>query len=331
MLSAQEVDQACSDACSSSADRSIASCVAECAAPVVIGWREILQPVALICLSALFSGLTLGLMSLDKTGLEIIVASGEEPEKTYAEKILPVRKRGNELLCTLLLSNTLVNAVLSIFMGSLTSGIVGGLLATAIIVVFGEIIPQATCSRHALLIGASTIDLVRVCMLVLAPVTWPLAKVLDYLLGHEITSGRSKRELEHLLRMQDAETVGYGSSSSSDAGNGKASKQPHDKGLTSTEKKLLGGALTLSTKKAHDVMTAFDDIFMVDIKDRLDFQKLREIYRSGYTRVPVHNGARTDLHGVLNTKDLVLVDADDELAVRSTARRGGRRRPFAVP
>jgi metal transporter CNNM len=63
----------------------------------------------LLLLSGLFSGLTLGLMSLDMVSLEILAEGGEEQERECAKKILPIRAKGNLLLCTLLLGNTMVN------------------------------------------------------------------------------------------------------------------------------------------------------------------------------------------------------------------------------
>lgn len=86
--------------------------------------------VVLAMFSALFSGLTLGLMSLDKTGLEVVIGAGEAHNATeaeqeqakYAQKIAPVRKNGNLLLTTLLLGNVAVNALLSILLADLTSG-----------------------------------------------------------------------------------------------------------------------------------------------------------------------------------------------------------------
>lgn len=300
-------DLTCEEACGSPLEQ----CVLSCATPTKLGFFDVIEPIVFICLSALASGLTLGLMSLDTTGLQIIVAGGEEPERSRAEKILPLRKRGNQLLCTLLLTNTLVNARLSIFLGSITSGVVGGLLATALIVIFGEIIPQATCSRHALLIGASVVEPMRMVMVLLSPICWPISKVLDRVLGDEITSGHTKREIEHVLRMQETNDNPAGSS---DDPSGDQSAR-NNRFITSTEKKLLGGVLALSEKTAQDVMTDFDNIFMIDYNAKLDFRCLREIYRSGYTRVPVCDRSRTNLVGVLNTKDLVLVDADDELPV----------------
>lgn len=92
---------------------------------LIIEWTII---VLLVALSGLFSGLTLGLMGLDKVGLEIIMgasrerlAGGEEAaeaakrDAAYAKKIYPVRQSGNLLLCTLLIGNVMVNAARKCF------------------------------------------------------------------------------------------------------------------------------------------------------------------------------------------------------------------------
>jgi Cyclin M transmembrane N-terminal domain len=108
--------------------------------PVAI---QIIMTIVLLSLSAIFSGLTLGLMSLDITGLEIVMA-GDDPEQArYAERIFPVRKQGNLLLCTLLLGNVAVNSLLSIIMAAFSGGTVGFVTSTVLIVIFGEILPQA--------------------------------------------------------------------------------------------------------------------------------------------------------------------------------------------
>ena len=95
----------------------------------------------LLILSGLFSGLTLGLMSLDVGGLEIII-SGEGDHAEYARRVLPIRRKGNLLLCTLLLGNTLVNALIAILSASFTSGIVGALLST------GSLFSEKSCRNQ---------------------------------------------------------------------------------------------------------------------------------------------------------------------------------------
>lgn len=108
---------------------------------------QILIIAVLVLLSALFSGLTLGLMGLDKNGLEIVIGGDDPVAAENARKIYPVREDGNLLLCTLLLGNVAVNALLSIIMADLTDGLLGFLVSTGVIVIFGEITPQALCSR----------------------------------------------------------------------------------------------------------------------------------------------------------------------------------------
>ena len=49
-----------------------------------------------------------------------------------------VRKQGNLLLCTLLLGNTVINSAISILMADLTTGTIGLLSSTFLILIFGE-------------------------------------------------------------------------------------------------------------------------------------------------------------------------------------------------
>ena len=88
--------------------------------------------------------------------------------------------------CTLLLGNTLVNAQLAILTASITSGVLGGIISTVFILIFGEIIPQSFCSRYGLVAGSKTVDLVRVFMVVLYPIVKPISLALDRLLGAEL-------------------------------------------------------------------------------------------------------------------------------------------------
>lgn len=105
-------------------------------------WVSICVILFCLCFSALFSGLNLGLMSLDRTELKILCNTGSEAERRYARQIQPVRDHGNFLLCSILLGNVLVNSTFTIILDGLTSGLVAVLCSTIAIVLFGEITPQ---------------------------------------------------------------------------------------------------------------------------------------------------------------------------------------------
>ncbi|GMH40825.1 hypothetical protein BSKO_08729 [Bryopsis sp. KO-2023] len=254
----------------------------------------------LVVLSGLFSGLTLGLMSLDKVGLQILAEAGDPKERKFAAQIAPIREHGNLLLCTLLIGNTVVNALLAIFMADITGGLGGLLVSTSLIVIFGEIAPQAVCSRHGLFVGAKTIWLTRAVICVLFIVAYPISVVLDKALGKEIGTVYSREELKRLITIHVENP-----------------EAQLESGLTQDDSHILTGALEYKDKCVKEVMTTIDKTFMLEMSVKLDFETMLDVYKSGYTRIPVYEIDRGNIVGVLYTKDLVLLDADDEIEVRA--------------
>ncbi|NQU77932.1 HlyC/CorC family transporter [Candidatus Falkowbacteria bacterium] len=234
----------------------------------------------LVLLSGLFSGLTLGLLSLDKNELKRKIALGDKK----AKKVYSVRKRGNLLLCTLLLGNVGVNSTLAIFLGNIASGVVAGFAATGLIVIFGEIIPQATFARYALQVGAKTAWLVKFFMIILSPICWPIAWVLDKALGEEMQTVYSKKELMKIVQEH------------------KSSKHSD---VDADEEKIIEGALSYSDKTAEQIMTPRTVVFALDINTNLDKKTLTKIKNEGFTRIPVYKQSIDNAVGVLYVKDLI--------------------------
>lgn len=73
----------------------------------------------LTCMAGLMSGLTLGLMSLDATQLEVLRRTGTPEEMKYASIIMPVIKNQHLLLVTLLLCNACPSEALPLFLDRL--------------------------------------------------------------------------------------------------------------------------------------------------------------------------------------------------------------------
>ncbi len=253
-------------------------------------WLMVIFIVILLCLSGLFSGLNLGLMALDQTELKIVQNTGTDKEKDYANKIFPIRSHGNFLLCSLLLGNVLVNNTLTILLDTLTSGLVAVIGATMGIVVFGEIIPQAICSRHGLAVGAYTIWLTKIFMVLTFPLSYPISKLLDCILGAEIGTVYDKKKLIELLRVTN-----------------------DDNDLEKEEVDIVTGALVYKEKTVLSVMTKLDDCYMLPMRSSLNFATVSEIREQGYSRIPVYDGDRANIVHVLFAKDLMFIDPDDNM------------------
>merc|ERR1712106_723330 len=267
--------------------------------PLISVWAAIVLIVGLLCLSGLFSGLNLGLMSLDQTELKIVMSTGSDIEKAYAKAIMPIRGMGNFLLCSILLGNVLVNNTLTITLDNLTGG--GGLVAvigsTLGIVVFGEIIPQAICSRHGLAVGARTIWLTKFFMAIASPLSFPISKILDKLLGSEIGTVYNRERLMELLRVTSEYTD-----------------------FEKDEVNMVTGALVLKQKSVKDVMTHLDDCYMLPIETLLNFETVSEIKDQGYSRIPVYDGDRVNIVHILFAKDLLFIDPDDEKPIEEVCK-----------
>ena len=264
-------------------------------------WSQILFIVVLIIFSALFSGLTLGLMGLDKTGLEIVMEGEDETNAKAAAKIYPLRSNGNLLLCTLLLGNVAVNSMLSILLSDKTGGIIGLASSTMLIVIFGEIIPQALCARYALYIGSMTVPIVRVIMVMLYPLSYPLAWVLNRALGNELVTTYSSAEMRKLLEIHVQE--------------GRFDRETAE---------AMTGALKYKDLTVKEVMTPLEFTFMLNADEKLSFATIARIFKTGYSRIPVYEVSVNNVIGLLFVKDLIFIDPEDDTPVRNFVQIFGR-------
>ena len=235
----------------------------------------------LIILSALFSGLTLGFFSLNKDDLQRKADCGDKD----AKKVYSLRKNGNLLLCTLLVGNVAVNSALSIYLSSLVSGFIAGLMATGLIVVFGEIIPQASFSRYALPFTSKLVWLVKIFTFILYPICFPFAWMLNKILGEEIPTVYSKNELVKLVEQHE---------------------DMKESDIDADEEKIIKGALSFSDKITENIMTPRTEIFALKFDEKLDKKTVEKIFKTGHSRIPVYKKSLDDIIATLYVKDLII-------------------------
>uniref|UniRef100_A0A1B6H289 CNNM transmembrane domain-containing protein n=1 Tax=Cuerna arida TaxID=1464854 RepID=A0A1B6H289_9HEMI len=257
--------------------------------PVLTTVVYILIIIFCFSLSSLMSGLNIGLMSLDLKELHLLKNAGTIQERRYARKIIPVRRNGNFLLCSILITSTMCNSVATVFIDNFVSDYVTVVIVTIIIVLFCEILPQSICTYFPLVIGANTVCLTRLCMFLTAPMSYPLSLILKFILGQEISANYTKARLKELLKMTE---------------------------LPTEEQKIITGTLDLSQKIVSDAMTLLDDVFAIPITSIMDFETVALILSSGYSRIPIYVGKKSNILYLLLTKELALLDPDDKVPVK---------------
>jgi metal transporter CNNM len=116
-------------------------------------WVDVVACGMLVLFAAIMSGLTLALISMDSMNLSLILSCGTDRERLYAHAIKPLLQDRHLLLVTLLLGNAVAAETLPIFLDRLLPTRWAILVSVSLLLVFSEIIPQALCSKHKLVVG----------------------------------------------------------------------------------------------------------------------------------------------------------------------------------
>jgi len=243
----------------------------------------IAEVLVLVGLSAMCSGLNIALMSLEIADLERKSKLGNSD----ARRVIGLRRNSHLSLAAILLTNVAAVSATSLVLESVAGGIIAGVTATLLIVIFGEIFPQAYFAGRALRLCATFSPFLRGMIVVTYPVSKPLQVLLDKLFGHET----QELETRHELGLMITEHLGDDTSE-----------------LDADEVEIIRGALQLSEKHVQGIMTPIRQVYWVAPDDIIDAEKIDEIKARGWSRVPVFSHQLTTCFGLLLVKDLVDMD-----------------------
>lgn len=236
--------------------------------------------VSLLCMvtAALAAGLTMGIVSLDYLDLRVKERGESAEERGYAKTLLPLIKwtPRHQLLVTLLLLNSVANEALPLFLDKLVPPWCAIIVSVTAVLFVGEILPSAIFTGPSKLkIASGLTRLVWVVMMLLSPLAYPLAWVLDWLIPeHETLTTRN--EVRALVDVQREIAAERGVAS------GEAFHED--------EADLVRGALSLSAKLVADVMVPLADVFTLPSSAVLDEPTMRTLLLAGHSRVPVYHG-----------------------------------------
>lgn len=64
-------------------------------------------------------------------------------------------------------------------------------------------------------------------------------------------------------------------------------------------------------------MIAINDVYMLDINTVINREITEDIYTNGYSRIPIYDGDKSNITGVLMAKDLILFNPDrDQMTIK---------------
>jgi metal transporter CNNM len=189
---------------------------------------------------------------------------------------------------------------LPIFLDRIFHPVVAVILSVTFVLAFGEVIPQAICTRYGLAVGANFVWLVRILMIICYPISYPIGKLLDCALGHNESALFRRAQLKALVSIHSKEA-------------GKGGELTHD------ETTIISGALDLTEKTAEEAMTPIESTFSLDVDSKLDWEAIGKILARGHSRVPVYSGNPRNIIGLLLVKSLLTVRAETETPVSAVS------------
>ncbi|CAM1506393.1 Fc.00g060340.m01.CDS01 [Cosmosporella sp. VM-42] len=263
-------------------------------------WVLYVASMTLVLLGGAFAGLTIALMGQDSIYLQVVSGDLTEPQHKNAGRVLQLLKKGKHwVLVTLLLSNVIVNESLPVVLDrTLGGGVAAVVGSTILIVIFGEIVPQSICVRYGLPIGGYMSKPVLALMYLTSPLSWPTAKLLDWVLGEDHGTVYKKSGLKTLVTLHKSL--------------GELSER-----LNQDEVTIITAVLDLKDKPVGEVMTPMDDVYTLSEDHILDEKTMDDILSSGYSRIPIYrSGSETDFVGMLLVKTLITYDPEDKIPVR---------------
>jgi metal transporter CNNM len=150
---------------------------------------------ALVLVAGTMAGLTVGLLGVDPIELELR-KEAELPsrDREDAKKIWDVVASHHWLLCTLLLVNAAASEALPLCLNAIMPEYVVIVVSVTLVLVFGEILPSAVFTGpRRVRLASACVPFVRALMWLTAPLSWPMARALDRVVGEDHASTRLDR------------------------------------------------------------------------------------------------------------------------------------------
>ena len=255
--------------------------------------------VVLFILSAFFSGSETALIALNKVRLRHMV----EQKRRGAKRLYSIVSRMDKFIATILVGNNLVNTaiasiatlMISHAYGERNAMIYGTIGITLVVVIFAELTPKVVATNHPEGVAFLARHLISLFIWVMHPITrfmtWVSNGVIRLFGGnpHHRSPLVTEEEIKMMITIGREEGF-YGDQ----------------------ERKMLERIFHFDEIFVRDVMTPLERVVSVSLDiDQVELERI--LMEEGHNRIPVHEGTKDNIVGILYVRDLIYVLREESL------------------
>lgn len=260
-----------------------------------------------IIFSAFFSATETSFSSLNRIKIKNLAGKGNK----RAALVLKLSDDYDSLLSTILIGNNIVNIACSALftilfvrmLGEKAGASASTVLTTIIVLIFGEVSPKSIAKEFPEKFAMFSAPIIRMFLCILTPINFLFRQWKKLLLVMFKTSeDKSITEEELLTIVEEAE---------------------QDGGIGRQEGALIRNAIEFSEVEACEIMVPRMDVVAISA-DVSDYARVAHLFAdSGFSRLPVYEGTRDHIVGVLHQKDFCSVLSNRKSTLESVVREGG--------
>lgn len=269
-------------------------------APGVI---QLVSLIVLIFLSGFFSSAETALSTANRVRMRTL----EEEGSKRAARVNKILENYSKMLSAVLIGNNIVNLSASALATTLAMrihlavGIATGIL-TIVVLLCGEIVPKTWAMISSEKISLAYSGIIYGLMQILTPVIFIVDKLANGVLRLLRIDPNQK-----ITTMTEAELRTYVEVS-------------HEDGVIEPEEReMIYNVFDFSDALAKDIMIPRINMVTVNVND--SYEKVLSVFReSMYTRLPVYQDDKDNIIGLINIKDFILTDNEEQFHIKDILR-----------
>ena len=259
----------------------------------------------MIFLSAFFSSSETALVTVNKIRMKNLAENGDK----RAARVIKVTSDSGKMLSAILIGNNIVNIFASSLAtmlavdiwGDIGSGIATGIL-TFLILIFGEVTPKTMATIKADNMALAIAGIIDFLMFILTPVIFIINKLASGVLW---LLHINPADADSVMTEDEIRTI--------------VDESQESGAIEDEEREMIHNVFDFGDSLAKEVMIPRIDMTFVEAD--ATFKELIDIYRENkYTRYPVYEESTDYIIGIINMKDVILLNNETEFSVRKLIR-----------